>query len=102
MNQYWRLIVLGLMTSDEIKIPGQLPNHVGSSAFCLAGIGGARRPPRTVHRGGWAKVRIARYRAACLMMMTQGSLDGYVASQEDDAELGNTADQLWIINIGEA
>lgn len=45
----------------------------------------------------WAKVRIARYRAECLLMLAQGSLNHYVSTQEQETsalgeELGDVFD----------
>lgn len=49
----------------------------------------------------WAKVRIARYRADNLLLMTQGSLNGYVAVQREESNaLGEEIGDIFDIDIG--
>lgn len=49
----------------------------------------------------WAKVRIARYRAENLLMLAQGSLNHYVATQEQETSaLGEEMGDVFDIDIG--
>lgn len=49
----------------------------------------------------WAKVRIARYRADNLLLMTHGSLNGYVAAQSEESNaLGEEIGDIFDIDIG--
>lgn len=49
----------------------------------------------------WAKVRVARYRADHLWLITQGSLDNYVAEQrEENSALGEEVGDMFDIDIG--
>ena len=49
----------------------------------------------------WARVRIARYRAECLNMMTHGSLNYYVARQEEETSaIGEELGGLFDFELG--
>lgn len=49
----------------------------------------------------WAKVRIARYRTQCLMMLAHGSLNNYVAAQEEEVSaIGEEVGDIFDFEIG--